>query len=227
MQTYLFNLTSNKSDLLTEAELSQWLAAADKIYEQDQHGVKVAKLNNGDFIKIFRVKNFFSITHFFSYARSFSRNAERLSRLGIPTIKVKHLYHIQNTNKSAVVYEPLRGQTISDALYAKNISIETATNLGAFIANLHHKGIYFRSLHLGNIVLTADNQLGLIDIADMTIFPWPLDTRRRLRNFSRLWRNFEDKFLFGYESICALVEGYHSKCKKSNINLQDIKKRIM
>ena len=217
----------NKSNLLAQDELDFWLANADKIYEQDQYGIKVAKLKNNDFIKIFRVKNLFSITHFFSYARSFARNAERLKKLGIPTIKVKQLYHIQNSNKSAVVYEPLEGQTITEALHSKSFSITLAKDLGVFIAQLHEKGIYFRGLHLGNIVLTPDNKMGLIDIADMTIFPWPLDCRRRLRNFSRFWRDFENKFKFGYDSIEALIEGYHSNCNKVNVKLVDIQKRIM
>ena len=39
--------------------------------------------------------------------------------------------------------------------------------LGQFMARLHEKGICFRSLHLGNVVLTPDHELGLIDIADM------------------------------------------------------------
>ncbi len=217
----------NKSNLLTQDELGLMLANADKIYEQDQHGIKVAKLKNSDFIKIFRVRNLFSITHFFSYARSFCRNAERLSKLGIPTIKVKQLYHIQNSNKTAVVYEPLHGQTITDALNSNDINTVLARNLGVFIAELHDKGIYFRGLHLGNIVLKPDNKMGLIDIADMTIFPWPLDRRRRLRNFSRFWRNFENKFKFGDDSIEALIEGYHSNCNKVSIKLADIQKRIM
>jgi tRNA A-37 threonylcarbamoyl transferase component Bud32 len=227
LATYFFSYPSVKSELLTQVELDALLATTVKIYEQDQHGVKVAKLINGDFIKIFRVKNQFSIRHFFSYARSFSRNAERLNRLGIPTIKVKQLYHIQNSIKSAVVYEPMLGQTISEALNSKSISITLARNLGTFIAELHEKGIYFRGLHLGNIVITPDNKMGLIDIADMTIFPWPLDCRRRLKNFSRFWRDFENKFKFGYDSIEALIEGYHSNCNKVKVKLADIQKRIM
>lgn len=217
----------NKSNLLTQDELDRWLNDAIKVYEQDQHGVKVAKLANGDFIKIFRVKNLISIRHFFSYAKSFARNAERLNKLGIATIKVKQIYHIQNSNKSAAVYEPLQGETITEAIQSKSISINLARDLGAFIAELHQKGIYFRGLHLGNIVITPDHQMGLIDIADLTIFPWTLDRRRRLRNFSRFWRDFENKFMFGYDSIKSLIDGYQSNCNNKKLRLSDIQKRIM
>lgn len=228
MQLFFANWQSfNKSNLLTQDELDRWLNDAIKVYEQDQHGVKVAKLANGDFIKIFRVKNLISIRHFFSYAKSFARNAERLNKLGITTIKVKQIYNIQYSNKTAVVYEPLCGDTILDILKSRGMSEALSKEVGAFIAELHQKGIYFRGLHLGNLVITPDQKMGLIDIADLTIFPWSLDRRRRLRNFSRFWRDFENKFMFGYDSIEALIEGYHSNCKKKNLRFVDIQKRIM
>ena len=223
----VFEFSYRKSELLKQVELDGWLANAEAIFEQDQHGIKVAKLANGDFIKIFRVKRLFSIAHVYSYARMFCRNAERIAKLGIPTVKVKQLYHIQNSNKTAVVYEPLYGDTILDILRSRNISIALSRDLGAFIAEVHEKGIYFRGLHLGNIVLTPEKRMGLIDIADMTIFPWSLDCRRRLKNFSRFWRDFENKFIFGYEEIQALVEGYHASCKKVDMRLKDIQARML
>ena len=136
--------------------MDRWLANAEAIFEQDQYGIKVAKLANGDFIKIFRVKRLFSITHVYYYTRMFCRNAERIAKLGIPTVKVKQLYHIQNSNKTAVVYEPLHGDAILDILRSKDISISLSKDLDAFIAEVHENGIYFRGLHLGNIVLTSE-----------------------------------------------------------------------
>jgi tRNA A-37 threonylcarbamoyl transferase component Bud32 len=222
-----FGYSYQKSELLTQVELNRWLANAEAIFEQDQYGIKVAKLANGDFIKIFRVKRLFSIAHVYSYARMFCRNAERIAKLGIPTVKVKQLYHIQNSNKTAVVYEPLYGDTILDILRSRNISIALSKDLGAFIAEVHEKGIYFRGLHLGNIVLTSEKRMGLIDIADMTIFPWSLDSRRRLKNFSRFWRDLEIKFVFGYREIQALVDGYQANCRKADIRLKDIQNRML
>jgi tRNA A-37 threonylcarbamoyl transferase component Bud32 len=223
----ILSLSFQKSEPLTQAALNELLVNADTVFEQDQYGIKVAKLANGDFIKIFRIKNLISVARIYSYAKMFCRNAGRIAELGIPTVKVKQLYHIENSNKSAVIYAPLVGETILEILHSKRINTILCRDLGVFMANLHEKGIYFRGLHLGNIVLTPDNKLGLIDVADMTIFPWPLDCRRRLKNFSRFWRDFENKFMFGYESIQALIEGYHSNCKKVSVKLADIQKRMM
>jgi len=54
------------------------------------------------------------------------------------------------------------------------------------------RGIYFRSLHLGNIVLTPEGSLGLIDIADLSFQRRPLSkakARRNLAHFTRLLEN--------------------------------------
>lgn len=52
--------------------------------------------------------------------------------------------------------------------------------------HLHRKGIYFRSLHLGNVILTPNGEFGLIDFSDMRIYPWPLPKFMRVRNIRRL-----------------------------------------
>ncbi|MOA52408.1 hypothetical protein D3C78_1757000 [compost metagenome] len=56
------------------------------------------------------------------------------------------------------------------------------------IRSLHQSGIYFRSLHLGNIVVTPEGKLGLIDVADMRFLRSPLSARlvkRNLQHFAR------------------------------------------
>ncbi len=55
-----------------------------------------------------------------------------------------------------------------------------------FVIGLHDKGIYFRSLHLGNVVCTPDGRLGLIDFSDLRIHPWSLGNYLRARNMRRM-----------------------------------------
>jgi len=57
-------------------------------------------------------------------------------------------------------------------------------SLGRDEIDLHEKGIYFRSMHLANVILTPDGTLGLIDISDMKTFhrpPAQLQARAALR----------------------------------------------
>lgn len=72
----------------------------------------------------------------------------------------------------------------------KNIKTVRAT-LADFVRTLFDRGIYFRSLHLGNIVRTPDGTLGLIDITDIRTFPIPLPRLMRKRNLGKMPRNCE------------------------------------
>lgn len=191
-----------KSQELSEAEFKVWCASAE-VLEQDAHGLKVLRLQNGDMLKIFRVKRLLSSARLYSYARRFCKNAERLSKRNVPTVTVKQLYHLAGTSTSAVLYVPLPGQTVRELARISKLDEPLLTRLGAFVAQLHDLGIYFRSLHFGNIVLTPDNGLGLIDIADLHIFSSRLSCRKRLRNFHHLSRIKSD--LVGLEGKLGII----------------------
>ncbi|HSH72223.1 MAG TPA: toluene tolerance protein [Methylophilaceae bacterium] len=223
----VFGCWFRHSELITADAYKQLLQSSTEILEQDQHGIKVVRLSNGDILKTFRVKHLISSARFFSYARSFCRNAERLKILAVPTVQIKHLYHFKESTNTVVIYQPLVGETVKHLLDKKMLTEELAEKLGKFIADLHDSGVYFRGLHLGNIVLTPTGDFGLIDISEMSIFPWRLGCRRRLRNFARFWRAFEDKFSFGYSGIHALIKGYHASCNKVDMKLKEIEKRLL
>jgi hypothetical protein len=206
MKAFLSNWYQ-RSVLLPDTQLADWLSTGE-ILEQDHFGIKVVRLTNGDILKIFRVKRKFSSANFFSYARSFCRNEKRLHQLNIPTIQVKQLFHLGSDHKSAVLYSPLVGKTVRELFTRGELTDVHAQQLGEFIARLHDLGIYFRGLHSGNIVLTPEGQFGLIDISEMTIFPWRLERRRRKRNFARYWRNAAEAQSFGLANIQVLINAY-------------------
>jgi len=56
------------------------------------------------------------------------------------------------------------------------------------VRQLHERGVYFRSLHLGNVVRTPDGRLGLIDISDVRVHRRPLGRLLRARNLRRMQR---------------------------------------
>ncbi|CAG0957524.1 hypothetical protein MTYP_00542 [Methylophilaceae bacterium] len=176
-----------KSHLISKGEFER-LSAGARILEQDERGIKVLKLENGDILKIFRVRNKLSAARFYSYARRFCRNAERLQRLNIPTVRIKELFHLENSAETAVLYAPLDGKTLRELLDTRALTAGEAKGLGEFFAVLHHDGVHFRSLHPGNIVLDPQAAFGLIDIADMSIYPWPLWCGTRARSFSHIYR---------------------------------------
>ncbi|MEH6544044.1 MAG: hypothetical protein V7721_08890 [Porticoccaceae bacterium] len=130
---------------------------------------------------------------FFPYSQRFVKNALKLRQLGIPTVTPRDLYSLPHIARTAVHYEPVRGVTLRNLAKNGLTKDHFIENLAAFIAKLHQQGIYFRSIHLGNIVLSESGELGLIDIADLKFFTKPLSKRQRKRNFEHLIRPKEDK----------------------------------
>jgi len=176
-----------RSQLLAKSQFEQMLQGA-TVLEQDERGIKVMRLANGDMLKVFRVRNRYSVARIYSYARRFCRNALRLQRFAIPTVHIKQLFHLEAPAETAVLYAPLEGVTLRELLGSRSLTTEEAAMLGKFVAKLHQHGVHFRSLHLGNIVLDTQGRLGLIDIADMSIYPWALWCGTRVRSFTHLHR---------------------------------------
>ncbi|KRW57779.1 toluene tolerance protein [Pseudomonas sp. TTU2014-080ASC] len=165
-----------------------------ELIEADHCGEKVLKLADGSFLKLFRRKRLITSELYRPYARRFALNAKRLAKLQIPCPTIITTYSIPSIERTAVHYWPLPGTTLRYEFQNIDGELQDAlcTMLGAFIARIHDSGVYFRSLHLGNIVQTPDGQLGLIDIADMQVFRGPIGRLRRKRNFLHLFRYSND-----------------------------------
>jgi hypothetical protein len=80
---------------------------------------------------------------------------------------------------------------------------------------LHDKGILFRSIHLGNILVLEHGGFGLIDIADMSIQRRPLGLLKRARNFRHLLHDKADRDSleqYGYERFLEQYESDANIC---------------
>jgi hypothetical protein len=211
------------SQLLLDADLDR-MCTGGKIFEQDQRGIKVIQLSNGDILKVFRARNLFSGTRVYSHARRFCRNAARLNDLAIPTVHIKSLFHLEKSGHTAVLYKPLEGESIRNLVQQNQSKMQkTAKNLGVFLSTLHERGIHFHSLHTGNILLLPNNQFGLIDISDMTIYPWRLTCDARLRSFKRLCKYQEDVRVLGADYWQELLTAY----LKSSNSIATCRKRLL
>ena len=174
---------------LTNEEYLEMRAGADVI-AADDYGDKVLLLKDGTYLKLFRVKRLFTSARLFPYWRRFEKNSEALHSLGVPTLKVIESMRLPELDRTAVHYEPLPGNILREV---PDFDAGLVTRLGAFIKELHDKGVYLRSMHLGNVVQTPEGQLGLIDIADMKVYRSSLRKGLRLRNLHHLWRYEQDR----------------------------------
>lgn len=195
---------------LLSTEAFHHLRSGASVIEWDRYGEKVLLLRDGTFLKLFRRKSWFSKSMIVPPSKRFEQNARSLTALGIPAPKVISIFRTRSPHRSIVHYFPLEGETLrqlikqSDAEGQSNV----LSGLGDFVARLHDEGVYFRSLHLGNIVLTPNGGLGLIDISDMRCTGRPLSKGMRRRNYRHLLR---------YSSDWALLSGQLRKQVESDI----------
>ena len=181
-----------------------------RVIEADGFGDKVIELKDGNFLKLFRRKRWFSSALIYPYSKRFAKNARELVQRGIPTVEMLDTYNIPEILRTAVHYRPLPGTTLRSWL-ASCDELERqqlARELGRFIAWLHRSGVYFRSLHFGNILKMPDGRLGLIDISDMSCRYFALGENSRLRNFRLMARYRDDMKLLG-DSAAILAESYN------------------
>jgi len=164
-----------------------------KVIESDSHGDKVLLLPAGNYLKLFRRKRLLSSAALWPYAQRFADNTRALQARGIPCPKIIAVFRIPAIHRDAVHYAPLPGQTLRELIKHDQATESLRRRLAEFVARLHAQGVYFRSLHLGNVVLTPDNEFGLIDIADLKCQSRPLSKMQRIRNFQHMLRYDIDK----------------------------------
>tara|TARA_R110002072_G_scaffold173230_2_gene327842 strand:- start:10569 stop:12176 length:1608 start_codon:yes stop_codon:yes gene_type:complete len=222
---YKNTITNNKFQKIIEKS---------QVIKKNKHGPKLL-LNQEHYIKIFYKKSGMSSTKFKSYADKFIINSIKLQKLNISTIKPEKVFYIKNHNHPRdphfITYKSIPGQDLRNIITNNNsINIEDNHDLILrFIeelVTLHQKGVFFRSLHLGNILLEANSKnLALIDIADVRFkkLNKPLGFNKSLRNIKHIfndpndfqvWLNFgHNKFIDIYSEYRNVSNDYTCKLK--------------
>lgn len=199
--------------LLDEHQLDSLLSDATTI-EADGHGVKVASLADGYYLKLFRRKRLLSSALWSPQAGRFAGNAAKLACMDIPVPQIIDTFKVPSRALNGVIYRPLPGQTLRShwrSLEAAEREAEVR-RFGEFLGLLHEQGVYFRSLHLGNVLLLPDMHFGLIDFSDMRIAKRALGKGLRRRNLQHLLRYEEDRNWLALEHRAPLLQGYAARC---------------
>jgi tRNA A-37 threonylcarbamoyl transferase component Bud32 len=186
------------------------LRANATVLERDLHGDKVLRLGNGSYLKLFRRKRLISSAAWYPYAQRFADNALILQKRAIPCPLVTATYRIPSIKRDAVLYTPLEGKSLRQIIQSGEAPSDLRTVLGKFVAQLHAAGIYFRSLHLGNIILSISGKLGLIDIADLRAKSGAISPYLRRRNMQQLYRNPNDQAWLCADGSTEVEDAYRS-----------------
>ncbi|MDT8440445.1 MAG: hypothetical protein RQ723_02150 [Desulfuromonadales bacterium] len=140
------------------------------ILEKDARGAKVLLTPQGQIVKLFSLKRWWSSALLRPYAVRFVDNARRLRALGLRTVQVDDLRYCRDMRRYLVFYTPVPGETLRNRLAQGADCAALLTAFAGYVAQLHHMGVLFRSIHFGNlIVVDGEGGFGLIDVADMQL----------------------------------------------------------
>ncbi len=199
--------------IVTANELQDWLSQGE-LLEKDSHGPKVVRLPSGLLLKIFRSRRAPLLARLRPDARRFADRASRLQALGIQTPRIDELCWIDRDKAvSACLYQPLEGEGLDKLFRDSRAEFDRLLpQLAAYIHLLHQRGIYFRSLHLGNILRTPDGGFGLIDFLDIRFKHRPLGRQLVRRNFRHLHSYLQRRKVqdFPWDALMAAYEAASS-----------------
>lgn len=190
-----------------DAEFNKYIEKADDL------GHRKTFHKKNEIIKIFNVRGLISSGFFNTYASRIIKNSLKLKIYDIPSIEITNELIFQyNKRLSGVSYKYIPGTTYRDLSH--QITMDMITDLANYISNIHKKGIYFRAMHLGNILL-HNKKLFLIDIAKIHFYPWPLFVFTRARAFRRMIKYQDDIKNFGLINYKNLISEYMNSSKFS------------
>lgn len=136
----------------------------------------------------------------------FCRNLDALRKLGYAVPMVDKLQTCPDLKFSLVQYEKVPGQDIRRLAQAGDV--EVIAKVADFLANLHENGVFFRSIHLENLLLQPDYKtFGVIDVTDIQFSGCSLSLYNRYRNLRHLLKEINDRKLwqaFGAERFLTL-----------------------
>lgn len=198
--------------IVTANEWQLWLAQG-KVLEKDSRGPKVLLLENGQLLKIFRPRRRFWLARLQPQARRFELNAEQLLSRGLQVPRIHECFWLDKAEAvSACLYAPLPGRSL-EQLYKESRAdfTQRLPAFAAYIRELHQRGVYFRSLHLGNVLQLPMGGFGLIDFLDIRLSKRPLPERLIRRNLEHL-RNYLRRSKITDFPWEELIEAYRASC---------------
>lgn len=194
---------------ISTAEFEQMRTGA-RLLERDPRGEKVLLTPDNHIIKLFYPRRRYTSARIYPYAYRFWNNARQLQEKGIITICCEQLRHDRQHGRHLITYPLLPGTTLRDRLAGIGNGDDYLDKLATWLVTLHAKGILFRSIHLGNILVLDNGDFGLIDIADMSIQQRPLGLLKRARNFRHLLHDRDDRERLREYGYGRLLDNYET-----------------
>ncbi len=159
----------------------------------------------GEIVKFFYRRKIISTATIFPQALQFESSSQKLLVRDIPAPIVKEIIYCQEIPVHMVIYDRLDGVDVREL--CGSTGVECLVRLPGFLAHLHKIGIYFRAIHLGNI-LVYDDIISLVDISDLSVQKFSLGVFKRARNLAHLFNSEADKTFFVRYGVNKFIQEY-------------------
>ena len=134
--------------------------------------------------------------------------AKQLESRHVPTVEVIKLFDIPHLKRHVIRYRALNGESLRDRIEDESQRDAMIGRLAAFCAELHAKGVYFRGLHLDNIIVGEDDTFGLIDLSGAQFSRRSLGPLRRARNFRPMVRETPERDVIEQYDPARFINNY-------------------
>ncbi|OUS28461.1 hypothetical protein A9Q99_13160 [Gammaproteobacteria bacterium 45_16_T64] len=205
-----------QTSILTDADLAQLLSNS-SLLEGGADAPKVLLTNDGYIYKLFyRPKRKLSSRALFSPYKLFIKNSQELQRRNVPSVTVCKTMVAEDGRFNALRYRAVDGIEFRD--HVSDVGNGGISTLVDIMVELHQQGVFFRAIHLGNILRQSDGHYALIDISDCW-FSWgALDAFRRARNLAHLLNYRADKPYFLEYGYAKFINEYAVRAKLGKVS---------
>lgn len=173
------------------------------IIENCTRGPKLLELSDGIMVKLF-YRSSKIVDNRGTRARRFIRHARELRKKGIRSPII--IDTGKASNHHWVRYHKLAG--LDCRSLPLPLSQAFLKQLVEYLVILHQLGVFFRAIHLGNILYSPQEHFSLIDVADCKTQRRPLALWRRARNLAHLFSHRDDRATWTAATIEEAMQHY-------------------
>lgn len=177
-----------------------------KVYEKDNTIIKL----------FYPKKRWFSSNLIKPQALRFRDNIIVLRQKGYHVPEMLQIKYCQDLKIYIVHYNKIIGEDLRALAQLQQWHIiDKAAKL---VASLHQQGIYFRAMHLENLLFQPNQNFALIDITDVRFSMLPLNPYKRFRNLLHMFTMYEDQSIWKQYGIARFLNLYYQHAKLNRMS---------
>lgn len=167
----------------------------------------VMQSGDNEMVKAFYRRKAISTSRLVPQAKRFTTNSRLLLERDIAAPIVKDVVWCPDYPVHMVIYDRIDGKDLREL--CGELGPEQLSMLPDFLAGLHNQGVYFRAIHLANLVFDGDT-IHLVDISDLRLRESALGVFARARNLAHLMNSELDKAYFVSYGVDRFIAEYET-----------------